>query len=411
MNKIELIKAAGYINSDRINQKEREFELELQRKRIENFCRKNNLELVKIYKEPFSSKPDYRPGLSLLFGESKQKMFEKLIIEKIERFHSDKTMSKSIVAELKKNNIEVLSLNDPDSVKDEDLPDQEKTEVKTKNIRQRVRDIPSLPEVVTKVMEIIQNQQSSAAELSVVISHDPGLTSRVLRLVNSAYYGFPKQISSIQHAVMILGFTTMRGLVLSSSIFKIFTPKSAYEKSMDYRKLWKHSLLTAIAAKRICQYLYFPEEDDLFSGAILHDIGKIILDQYDHENYAKVIYQLRGNIFSPSLVHFERKLCDVDHQEIGYAVMESWNLPRALSNVIRYHHQPMKSPSDTKLVSVVSVANILSQILINKKDLNFHLFDYDVLEYLGLNEEDLISINESMVEEIDNIGDFEAFLN
>ena len=76
MNKIELIKAAGYINSDRINQKEREFELELQRKRIENFCRKNNLELVKIYKEPYSSKPDYRPGLSLLFSESKQKMFE-----------------------------------------------------------------------------------------------------------------------------------------------------------------------------------------------------------------------------------------------------------------------------------------------------------------------------------------------
>lgn len=260
-------------------------------------------------------------------------------------------------------------------------------------------------------MEIIQNQNSSAAELSAVISRDPGLTSRVLRLVNSAYYGFPKQISSIQHAVMILGFTTMRGLVLSSSIFKIFTPKSIYDRSLDYRMLWKHSLLTAIAAKRVCQYLYFPEEDDLFSGAILHDIGKIILDQYDHENYSQVIYQLKGNVYSPSLINFEKKYCDIDHQEVGYSVMESWNLPGSLSNIIRYHHQPMKCQANTKLVAVVYVANILSQIVLTNKELNMHLFDYEVLDYLALGEGDLISIKDSMTEEIDNIGDFEAFLN
>jgi putative nucleotidyltransferase with HDIG domain len=410
MNKI-LPKVAGYISSDRQNSQEREFDLELQKKRIENCCRKNNFELVKIYKEPFSSKPDYKPVLALLFSESKQKMFEKLLIEKTDRLHNDKTLCKGIISEIKKNNIEIISLNDPDSINETPLPDLEKAKIKTKNIRQKVRDIPSLPEVVTKVMEIIQNQQSSAAELSVVISRDPGLTSRVLRLVNSAYYGFPKQISSIQHAVMILGFTTMRGLVLSSSIFKIFTPKGAYDRSMDYRKLWKHSLLTAIAAKRVCQYLYFAEEDDLFSGAILHDIGKIILDQYDHENYSQVIYQLKGDVFSPSLINFERKYCDVDHQEIGYSVMEGWNLPGSLSNVIRYHHQPLKCEANKKLVSIVYVANILSQILLSKKELNFHLFDYGVLEYLALSEQDLISINESMAEEIDNIGDFEAFLN
>ena len=410
MDKI-LPKAAGYISSDKTNSKEREFDIELQKKRIENFCRKSNYELVKIYKEPLSSQPDYKPALALLYGELKQKIFEKLLIEKTERLHKDKTLCRSILNEIQKNNIEIISLNDPDAVNVPLVPDTQKAEIKAKNIRQKVRDIPSLPEVVTKVMEIIQNQNSSAAELSAVISRDPGLTSRVLRLVNSAYYGFPKQISSIQHAVMILGFTTMRGLVLSSSIFKIFTPKSIYDRSLDYRMLWKHSLLTAIAAKRVCQYLYLPEEDDLFSGAILHDIGKIILDQYDHENYSQVIYQLKGNVYSPSLINFEKKYCDIDHQEVGYSVMESWNLPGSLSNIIRYHHQPMKCQANTKLVAVVYVANILSQIVLTNKELNMHLFDYEVLDYLALGEGDLISIKDSMTEEIDNIGDFEAFLN
>ncbi len=96
---------------------------------------------------------------------------------------------------------------------------------KAERIRLKVRDIPSLPEIVTKVMQLVQDPMSSAFQLGRVISHDPGLTSRVLRLVNSAYYGFPKQISSIQHAITILGFTTMRGLVLSSSIFKYLLQK------------------------------------------------------------------------------------------------------------------------------------------------------------------------------------------
>ena len=194
-----------------------------------------------------------------------------------------------IKSELKKYDVEVYF------IEEESLTaGTPEAQSKINRIKKKVQDIPSLPEIVTKVMELVQDPKSSASQLSKVISHDPGLTSRVLKLVNSAYYGFPKQISSIQHGIMILGFTTMRGLVLSSSIFKIFAPKSDKEMSLDYKKFWKHSLLTAICSRIINTHLRIQEEEDIFSAGILHDIGKVILDQYDHENYIKALREIES---------------------------------------------------------------------------------------------------------------------
>ena len=148
---------------------------------------------------------------------------------------------------LSRHSIELYSITENEYLSD---PYQEDVQEKINMVLRRVKDIPSLPEVVTKIMELVSNPTSSAAELSKVIAHDPGLTTRVLRLVNSAYYGFPKQISSVQQAIMILGFTTMRGLVLSTSIFKIFTPKdSKTGKTIDYKQFWKHSISVALCAR------------------------------------------------------------------------------------------------------------------------------------------------------------------
>jgi putative nucleotidyltransferase with HDIG domain len=401
------LKAAGYVNSYRLQEIERNLEIKIQKEKIQTFCQKHGLELQKIYEEPKESRPDYRPELMKLMNDSSRKEFEKIIIIKFDRLGQDETMRSWVIGELEKYKTEIHSLTEstmPSLINTDNLKG-----TKAERLKSKVRDIPSLPEIVNRVMELVQDPLSSASNLSRIISHDPGLTSRVLRLVNSAYYGFPKQISSIQHAVTILGFTTMRGLVLSSSIFKIFTPKNDSTKLLDYKKFWKHSLVAAIASKKINKYLQFNEEDDIFSAAILHDIGKIILDQYDHENYVLALKEAPNPIFYEAVLAAEEKYCETSHQNIGFMIAESWNLPESLSDIIKYHHNPLNSLENRKLASIVYMGNIFSHLVLDLNIVDIKLFDDQVLNYLALNEDDLYSINAEIVEEVENIGDFESF--
>ena len=171
---------------------------------IKSFCKKNGLNLLEIMAEPEESRPDYRPKLVQLMNEAPRKKFTGVVVSSFSELAQEEDIRKWIIDELKKYSIEVYSATETVLTK----PENEVT-AKSKSIKLKARDLPSLPEVVTKITELVQNPKSSAAELSIVISQDSGLTSRVLRLVNSAYYGFPKQISSIQHAIMILGFSTI----------------------------------------------------------------------------------------------------------------------------------------------------------------------------------------------------------
>jgi len=399
------LKTVGYINSYRLQEIERSLEIKIQKEKIQEFCRQHDFELLKIYEEPVESRTDYKPELIKLINDASKKEFEQVIILKFGKFGPDNTMRTWVISELKKYKVETYSLTES-KIQIEEIPSSIS---KAERIRIRVRDIPSLPEIVTKVMQLVQDPRSSASQLSRIISHDPGLTTRVLRLVNSAYYGFPRQISSIQQAVTILGFTTMRGLVLSSSIFKIFSPKNDLIKTLDYKKFWKHSLISAISSKKINNYLQFNEEDDIFSAAILHDIGKIILDQYDHENYILALREAPNPLCSHEVLVAEEKHCEISHQNIGYVVAEGWNLPESLSEVIRYHHDPMSSLENRKLTSIVYLGNIFSHIVLDLNIFDINLFDNGALNYLGLNEDDLLAINAEIIEEIENIGDLESF--
>jgi len=399
------LKTVGYVNSYRLQEIERSLEIKIQKEKIQEFCIKHDFELLKIYEEPQESRPDYKPELIKLINDASKKEFERVIILKFDKLGLDDTMKTWVIGELKKYKVETYSLTESII----QLKSIQSGTSKAEKIRIKVRDIPSLPEIVTKVMEIVQDPRSSASQLSRIISHDPGLTTRVLRLVNSAYYGFPRQISSIQQAVTILGFTTMRGLVLSSSIFKIFSPKNDLIKMLDYKKFWKHCLVSAISSKKINNYLQLSEQEDIFSAAILHDIGKIILDQYDHENYTLVLQEVSNPLLSQKLLAAEEKYCEISHQNIGYMIAEGWNLPESLSEVIRHHHDPMNSPENMKLTSIVHIGNIFSHIALDLNNLDVNLFDKEALNYLGLNEDDLLTINAEIIEEIEKIGDLESF--
>lgn len=256
------MKIVGYISSSIGSKIDKSLELKIQRDQIEKYCRDNNFEMIRFYiDEPVGGRND-RSALEKVLIDAAKKEFNRVVVLKFDRLSYDKTIRSRVFYELTKHSIDLLSITEQSVLRD---PSSQENVAKTNLILRKVKDIPSLPEVVTKVMELVSNPTSSAAELSKVIAHDPGLTTRVLRLVNSAYYGFPKQISSVQQAIMILGFTTMRGLVLSTSIFKIFTSKdSSSGKTIDYKIFWKHSINTALCSRIIASSLGMTEVGDAF---------------------------------------------------------------------------------------------------------------------------------------------------
>lgn len=394
----------GYVISYKSENTDKYVENKIQQEKIQTFCEQNRIELVKIYTEINQSKPDARSSLVELMNSAPEKKFSSVLVYTFDRLALEEDIRNWIIQELKNYGIEVYSLTEAPP-----LNIEQKAEKKSKSIKEKIRDLPSLPEVVTRVTELVQDPKSSAAQLGKIISHDSGLTSRVLRMVNSAYYGFPKQISSIQHAITILGFTTIKSLVLSSSIFRIFAPKAGVSGSLDYKKFWKHSLLTAIASRNIYQKLFFQPDEHIFSAAILHNIGKIILDQYDHDNYARALSEAPSPLFGNEILAAEQKHCDVTHQYIGHYVAETWNLPEMLSDVILYHHSPLESENQQNLTTVVYLGNILSHLILDYEVFSINPFDDEILSHIGLNEDDLALIFTELKQEAEQLNDLESF--
>jgi putative nucleotidyltransferase with HDIG domain len=270
-------------------------------------------------------------------------------------------------------------------------------------ILKRIRDIPSLPDVVTRILAVIGKPTTPASEIARLISYDPGLTSKVLRMVNSAAYGFQRQISSIQHGIMILGFNNVRGLVLSASIFKLFEGHT-HPGGLNHTEFWEHSLGTAIAARILAKELRVPDADDIFSAAMLHDIGKVVLDVYFQEDYHKVLDEARRKnlpFHGAAFYHLEQQMLGITHTSIGSFLATKWKLPVTFNEVIQFHHEPEKAENCPRLVYVVALANEMA-IIFNQQGSVYEReqFSPNVLAYLGIGDDTLLQLMQCMEEEM-----------
>lgn len=259
-------------------------------------------------------------------------------------------------------------------------------------VLKRIRDIPSLPEVVNKIVHLLTVPNTPASKIAQLISYDPGLSSKVLRMVNSAAYGFHRQISSIQHGIMILGFNTVRGLVLSASIFKMFEGQQK-PAGLDHHQFWRHSLGTAMAARMLGSAFKFPDVDDAFSAGMLHDIGKIVLDVYFKQDYEGVVTQARKHkmpLHGPLFLGMEDQLLGTNHTEVGLFLAAKWKLPPAITESIRFHHNPIEAEHCQRLVYLVALANQLAVVQYEHFGVyNRMYFTDDVVEYFDLTDEEL----------------------
>ena len=263
---------------------------------------------------------------------------------------------------------------------------QEDIDAKKQILIQKARNVPTLPDTVIKTLKLIQNEKSSALQLAKTIKYDTGLAGKILKLVNSTFYGFPKEISSIQHGITILGFNTIKGLIISSNIYKYYQKSDS--ELFNYKDFWMHTTLCAKIANEFSQKFNYMDEhkEELFSSAILHDIGKLILNQYDFDNYKNFLQNKHIATDDEFNLKLEEKFCTLNHAVVGELVTSSWNLPEIISQTAAFHHSPFGAKQEyQKTICIVNIANTLSNIILSDTEPKEEFFDKNILTAAQIN--------------------------
>jgi len=232
--------------------------------------------------------------------------------------------------------------------------------VNLENRLAKIIDLPTLSVVANNIIQITQSPKSSALEVGRVISQDQALVSRILRIANSTFYGFPGKITTIPHAVVILGFTNIRNLVLTASISKMFSSKGG-DGDFDREGFWKHSVACGVTSKLIAKRLGLKNLEEVFIWGLLHDIGKLVLDTYFNEEFTRVVCLVKEKEIL--LRDAEQELLGFDHAAVGANVADRWNLPPALIKVIRFHHNPTQASESMRMVAIVHLADVLCRAI------------------------------------------------
>lgn len=231
-------------------------------------------------------------------------------------------------------------------------------QLSAEQIAAKVRDLPALPAVVTQVLRATRDPDTSAVDVGNIVATDQALTAKVLRLANSALFGFPRRVSTLTDAVVMLGFSTLRSLVLAGSAFGVLN-RGVEGYALDKGTLWQHSIGTGMACRALAQRINKRAlADEAFVAGVLHDVGKIVLDTYVGEAFAQILEAVHEE--QVPFMTAEQAILGFDHTDVGALVAEAWSLPVELCDAIRYHHRPGDAPEGYLLPHLVHIGDIVA---------------------------------------------------
>lgn len=278
-------------------------------------------------------------------------------------------------------------------------------------INKFIQDMPPLSVSVSRILELSKNPKVDAKMLNDVISVDPVLTGKVLKLVNSAYYSMPNRVTSLVRAIVMLGINTIKNLVISTGVISAVNKRQNKDSALDMTSFWRHSVGVGVLAKLLAlkQNIDPKFVEEYFVAGLLHDVGKLPLDFVIAEGYKDIIaLSQKKNL---PLYQLESRYLGVNHSELGERIVDLWKLPTSLRETIVFHHNIEEAqPQFKRLVATVFIANNIFNTLCPgaggdytvAKDIS------KMLKITGLTEDDL---NEVTLNVDAKIKKAEVFLN
>lgn len=233
------------------------------------------------------------------------------------------------------------------------------SEVPTVETLNQIEELPTLPVVAQQVLRLISMPNSNMNQIAAVASRDQAISAKVVRLVNSAFYGLRNRASSLQHAIVILGLNTVKNLVIGVSVVKTFGGNDS-SSIFDRDKFWLHVFSTAMGAKLIAQRRKEKEAEDFFLAGLLHDIGILVVDQFLHDDFVQILDTSLKD--GSDYLTVEREVLGISHGEVGAYLGKRWKLPEFLLAAMARHHDPhlICNGDHKKIQCVVAAADVLS---------------------------------------------------
>jgi putative nucleotidyltransferase with HDIG domain len=217
--------------------------------------------------------------------------------------------------------------------------------------------LPRAVAVFQRVLQLIEDPESSAQDIVEVIQYDPSITANILKMSTSALFGPRREIQSVRDALVRIGFDQLLEVVLSQECSSLFD-RSYRGYDLEFGALWRHSVASALLAKIIAGHLKKGNPPQLFTAGLLHDIGKIVLSEFVDEHFDEIKTGLAGG--NRAFIEAEKEVLGIHHAELGGRIAETWNFPEAIVAAIRFHHDPLLAPSHHELVSLIYLSDAVA---------------------------------------------------
>ena len=265
-----------------------------------------------------------------------------------------------------------------------------------------ISHIATLPEITLRIIQLVEDPTSTAQDLHAVIAKDPALCTRILKVVNSAFYGLPGQIGSINRAIVLLGLNAVKNIAIAASLAKLFKGGQLSPR-FAAKDIWTHSVAVAAGARAIAQVMRLSLTDEAFLAGLIHDIGIMVEMQYDRTKLVEVVDRCEAGGDGAGMLAVEDEVFNANHQDFGSGLCDKWKFPRSFMHVTGFHHRPLELPADHRaLTCIVATADRLAGALNIgfRLDLSSTDIPADYLDELKLTAEQVDEIRDKLPDQI-----------
>ena len=260
-------------------------------------------------------------------------------------------------------------------------------------------EMATLPEVTIRIVQVVQDPRSTAHDLHRIVAYDPVLSARVLRVVNSAFYGLPGQIGSIDRAIMMLGLNAVKNIAIAASLSKMFKSPGS-DKDISGKDLWMHSVAVGACNKLITEAIGMALPDEAFLAGLIHDLGLVAVMQCHANKLGELVELARSGM---PYRQAEVRVLGATHESIGAELAKTWKFPRSLQYVAGYHHRPLELAAEHRMLAMVTH---ISDVLCGQQQLGLRItveadqVDPRLLAEIGFSQEQCDEVVDNIEEEL-----------